>query len=95
MICQNPEDIDPDKWIDKGELTELPEVHRTEAEERLETRREALGTSEADNGPYLEIPIIPEEPETIAMRGGIHEMKEYKRSYSMNTRRRRQWRKRC
>ena len=54
-------------------MTELPEVHRTEAGERLGNKAEAPGTSKADNGPYLEIPIIPEGPETIAMRGGIHE----------------------
>ena len=34
---------------------------------------EALVTSEADNGPYLKIPIIPEESETKAVREGIHE----------------------
>ena len=22
VICQNPEDIDPDQWLDEGELTE-------------------------------------------------------------------------
>ena len=25
VICQNPKDVDPDRWLDKGELTELPE----------------------------------------------------------------------
>ena len=30
-------------------------------------------TSEADNGPYLELPIIPKEPETIAAREEIYE----------------------
>ena len=35
VICQNPEDIDPDQGLVEGELTELPEVHRREAEERL------------------------------------------------------------
>ena len=70
VIHQNPEDIDLDQWLDEGELTELPEVHRTEAEERLGNEAEApAGTSEADNGPYLEIPIILEEPETIVMKG--------------------------
>ena len=34
---------------------------------------EAHGTSEADNGPYLDIPISPEEPGTIAVREEIHE----------------------
>ena len=26
MICQNPEDIDPNRWLDKGELMELLEI---------------------------------------------------------------------
>ena len=73
VICQNHEDIDPDQWLDEGELTELLEVPRMEAEEMSGNEAEALITSEADNRPYVEIPIIPEEPETIAVRGGIHE----------------------
>ena len=35
VIRQNPEDIDPDPWLAEGELTELREVPRTEAEERV------------------------------------------------------------
>ena len=69
---QNPEDIDPDQWLDKGGLMELTEVHRTEFEERLGNKVEALRTSDSDNGPYLEIPISPEEPGTITVREGIH-----------------------
>ena len=34
VVRQNPEDIDPDQWLDKGELTELPEVQKAKAEER-------------------------------------------------------------
>ena len=26
VICQNPEDIDPERWLDEGELTELSEI---------------------------------------------------------------------
>ena len=26
VVCQNLEDIDPDRWLDEGELTELPEI---------------------------------------------------------------------
>ena len=48
-----------------------------EAEEMLGNKAEAPVLSEADNGPYLELPIIPEEPETIAAREGS--MKGYKR----------------
>ena len=32
VIGQNPKDIDPDRWLDKEELTDLPEVPREEAE---------------------------------------------------------------
>ena len=26
VVCQEPADIDPDLWVDEGELTELPEI---------------------------------------------------------------------
>ena len=54
------------------ELANLLKVHRTEIEESLGNKAEAPRTSAADNGPYLEIPISPEEPWTIAVREGIH-----------------------
>ena len=38
IIRQNPEDIDPDQWLYKGELTE---VHRMETEEILGSKAEA------------------------------------------------------
>ena len=81
VICQNPEDIDPDQWLDKGELTELPEIPRAEAEERVGNEAEALGIPEVDTGPYLEIPIIPEEPEAIAVREGIYERIQAEKQY--------------
>ena len=34
LIRQDPEDIDPNRWLDKGELTELPEAPLGEAEMR-------------------------------------------------------------
>ena len=33
VICQNPEDIDPDRWLDKGEFMELPEISIEEAKD--------------------------------------------------------------
>ena len=54
-------------------MTELPKVHRTEAEEMLGNEAKAPVISETDNGSYLEIPTVHKEPETIAVRGGIHE----------------------
>ena len=52
---------------------ELHEVHRRKAKEMLGNEVEAPVTSETDNGPYLKIPMISEEPETLAVREGIHE----------------------
>ena len=34
VIRQDPEDIDPDHWLDKGELTELPEAPLVEGQRR-------------------------------------------------------------
>ena len=31
-VCQNPEDIDPDRWLDEGELMELLEIPIEEEE---------------------------------------------------------------
>ena len=54
-------------------LTELSEIPRAEAYERVENEVKVPCIQEADVGPYLEIPIIPEEPEDIASREGIYE----------------------
>ena len=70
--------------------TECP---RMEAEEMLGNEAKALVTSEADDGPYLEIPKIPEEPEIKLGEKGS--MKEYRWRYNNKPRWRRQWQKRC
>ena len=54
-------------------MTEPLEIPRVEAEERVENKAETPEIQEADAGPYLDIPIIPEEPEVIATREGIYE----------------------
>ena len=83
MICQNPKDIDPDRWnpkdidpdlwLDKGELTKLPEIPSEETEVRVrepsENQREPVLYPEPD----LDIPILPEDSKVIAEREGIHE----------------------
>ena len=43
--------------------------------------------------PDLEIPVLPEDPEEIAVREGIH--KEYRQRSIMKTRRQRSQQKRC
>ena len=53
MICQNPEDVDPDQWLDKGEPKELPEIPTEEAEVRVKEQSEDLGGPELYPEPNL------------------------------------------
>ena len=48
MIRQNPEDIDPDQWLDEGELTEILEIPREEAKERVGIEAYDPGTTGGD-----------------------------------------------
>ena len=73
VVQQNPEDLDPDGWWDEGELTELPEVPWEETEVGAREQPEDPGRHELRPEPDLEIPVIPEDPEEIAVREGIHE----------------------
>ena len=56
MIFQNPENIDPDWWLDKGELMELPEVPREEAEVGVREQPEDQRRPELYPEPDLDIP---------------------------------------
>ena len=53
VICQDPEDIDPDRCLDKGELTELPEAPLGEAKMRsgepFLDQRDTFGTRPRDS----------------------------------------------
>ena len=57
VVRQEPEDIDPDRWLDKGELMELQEASLREREriyiEPLSDQR----NSEISSKPALEIQI--------------------------------------
>ena len=72
MLQQEPKDVDLDGWIDEGELMELPEVSLGERERvYMETGpdpKSRLITTE----PALDIQVIPEDPEEMAGREGIH-----------------------
>ena len=70
-------------------MTELLEIPRAEAEERVENKVETQDILEGDIGPYLEIPIIHDDPVVIATREGI--IKEYRHRCIMKTRRWRVW----
>ena len=81
MIRQDPEDIDSDRWLDEGELTELPEAPLGKAERRYIEPSIDQRNPEIPPEPALEIQIVPEDPEEIALSEGIqaeihHEDKE-------------------
>ena len=61
VICQNPE-----------ELMELPKIPLEEVEVRVRGPSEDRRGLELYPEPDLDIPILPEEPEVMAEREGIH-----------------------
>ena len=73
VIFQNPEDVDPDRWLDEGELTELLEMPTEEAEVGFREQPEDQRRQELYPELDLDIPILPKNPEVIAERNGIHE----------------------
>ena len=73
MISQNPEDIDPIRWLDEGELTELLETPVGEVEIMSRETTQDWRDPEIPLEPDLKIPVIPEDPEVIAVREGMLE----------------------
>ena len=73
IVCQNPEDVDPDQRLTKRELTKLPKVPREEAEVGVREQPEDQRRPEFYPEPDLDIPILPEDPEVIAKRKRKHE----------------------
>ena len=73
VVRQEPVDMDPDRWTDEGELTELPEIPVV-GRERVsrETDMDPVNP-EIIAEPDLEIPMILGDPEEMAVREGIHE----------------------
>ena len=71
VVRQNPEDLDPDRYIDDGELTELPEIPLVELERvHMEPVAKTVNpeiTLEVDQELGLQ---VPEEMEDM---DGIHE----------------------
>ena len=63
---------DPDRWIDEGELTELREAPLGEAERRPIEPSVDQRNPEIPPEPELQIQIVPENPEEIAVKEGIH-----------------------
>ena len=59
--------IDPDRWLDEGELTKLLEAPLREAERGYMELLADQRNPEIPPEPALEIQIIPENPEEIAV----------------------------
>ena len=73
VVPQEPDDVDPDGWVEEGELTELPEIPVGERDRLfMETRPDAVNL-EVTMEPYLEVPMILDNPKEMAVREGIHE----------------------
>ena len=72
VVRQEPDDVDPDGWIDEGELTELLEVSLGERERVYMETGPNPKSPEITVEPALDIQVIPEDPEEMAAREGIH-----------------------
>ena len=78
---QEPVNVDPDQWTDKGELTKLPEIPVVDGE--IVFREMCMGpvNPEIIAAPDLEILMILDDPEEMAVREGIP--RGYRRRYIM------------
>ena len=63
VICQDPEDRDPNGWLNEGELTELPEAPLGEGGDEIPRTIPRPEKLEIPPEPDLEIQVIPENPE--------------------------------
>ena len=63
VVRQKPEEVDPDRWLDEGELTKLPEISIEEVAVGVREQPEDQRKQESYPEPDLDIPILPEDPE--------------------------------
>ena len=75
VIPRNHKDIDPDHWLEEGELTELPEIPRSEAVERPTAAPRA-------KVPDVEMHALPESPEEVETRYTSSEQVHRRKTYS-------------
>ena len=81
VVRQEPNDVDPNRWIDEGELTELPEVSLGERERGYMETGSYPESPEITAEPAIEIQVIPKDPEEKGYTRG------YGRRYIIRTRR--------
>ena len=72
VVRQEPKDVDPDRWVDKGELTELPEISLRGRERVYMETVPGPRSPEISAESAIDIQVIPEDPEEMAVREGIH-----------------------
>ena len=65
--------MDPDRWADEEELTELPEIPVRDRDRVLQEMSMDPVNPEIIAVPDIEVPMIFDGPEEMAMREGIHE----------------------
>ena len=73
VVRQEPVDVDPDQWADEGELTELPEIHLRGREKVYLETVPGPRSPEIPAEPIIDVQVILEDPEEMAVREGIHE----------------------
>ena len=72
VVRQEPEDVNPDGWEDEGELTELPEIPlRGRERVYMETVPDPR-SPEIPAESTIDFQVIPEDPEEMAVREGLH-----------------------
>ena len=71
VVQQEPADVDPDGWVEEGELPETPVRERDRV--FLEASMDAVNLKVMVE-PGLEVPMILDDPEEMAVREGIHEI---------------------
>ena len=72
IVRQEPADVDPDRWTDEGELTELPEIPVLEGERVFREMCMDPVKPKIIAVLDLEIPMILDDPEEMAVRERIH-----------------------
>ena len=72
VVRQEPKDVDPNGWVDKGELTELPEISLRGRERGYMETVPGPRSPEISAESAIDIQVIPEDPEEMAVREGIH-----------------------
>ena len=68
LVQQEPADVDSNRWVDEGELTELLEISVRDRERVFRETRPDPVNLEMTAKQDLEIPMILDDPEEMAVR---------------------------